>query len=176
MAMYRIIVFVVIITSSLIAGNAFCDDWKYYGEFTTTPEVKKVLFYNSNSIINTNNSIKLWVKVVLYRDLNKILENKLIVEKAAGKKAAGYIPPITKIKPKITNAVDLEEAANDLHVKSNAEILYQIVCSENKYRKISGVAANQNGVLNQPLGIGKWDEIEPDSNAENLAKIVCPLK
>ena len=166
----------VIITVCLLAGNAFCADWKIYGEFTAVPDVHKFLFYDSNSIINTNNSIKLWVKIVLARDVEKISENKSVLERATKKLADGYIPPLTKIYPQIANAAYLEEAAYDQSVKSEAEILYQVECNENKIRKISGASADKKGVLNQPFGISNWERIAPESNADNLAKIVCGSK
>lgn len=166
----------VIIASCLFVGNAFCADWKFYGEFTTATDIEQVLFFDSNSISNTNDSIKVWVKIISYSDIEKSLENKLIVEKVTQKIAAGYNPPITKINPKVTNAVYLEGAANDPSVKSKAEILYQIVCAEKKFRKISGMAADQYGVLNQRFGISKWEEIAPESNAGNLSKILCESK
>lgn len=165
-----------LIASCLFVGKAFCADWKYYGEFTTAPDIEQVLFFDSNSTINTNDSIKVWVKILSSVDIKKSLENKLIIDKVTQKIAAGYNPPITKINPKVTNAVYLEGAANDPSVKSKAEILYQLACAEKKFRKISGMAADQNGVLNQRFGISKWEEIAPESNAENLSKILCASK
>jgi len=166
----------VIIASCLFVGNAFCDDWKCYGEFISAPDIENVLFYNSNSIKNSNNSIKVWVKIVLYSDIEKSLKNKLVIEKAKNKIANGYIPLITKINPKVANAAYLEEAANEFSVKSNAEILYQIVCDEKKIRKISGLSFNKDGNPAGRFGISKWEDITPESNADNLAKILCGSK
>jgi hypothetical protein len=174
--MNRNMTLMVLIASCLFVGNAFCADWKYYGEFTTAPDMKQVLFYDSTSIINTNNSIKLWVKIVSYSDIEKSLESKLVTEKATQKIAAGYSPPITRIYPKVTNAAYLEEAANESNIKYRASILYQIVCDENKFRTISGTTFNKDGVLERRLGITKWENIAPESNAENLAKILCGSK
>ncbi len=174
--MNRNMTLMAIILSCFFAGNAFCADWKFYGEFTRATDIKEVLFYDSSSVISSNNSIKLWVKIAAYTDIEKCLESKSVLEKASKKMSDGYKPPITEQFPKITNAAYLEEAANDSSVKSKAEILYQVVCSENKFRKISGNAADKYGVLNQPFGISKWEEIAPDSNADNLAKIVCGSK
>ena len=162
-------VVMILIASCLSAGNACCAEWKYYGEFTRASDLKEVLFYDANSVINSNNSIKLWVKTVAYTDIEKCMESKTVLEKTSGKSADGYNPPISNV----TKAAYLEEAAKDPSVKSKAEILYQIVCSENKFRKISGAAADKNGVLNLPFGISRWEAIAPESNAENLAKIVC---
>ena len=166
-------VFLVIIASSLFAGNTFCADWKYYGEVTTASDIKEILFYDAVSIKNTNNSIKLWVKVVDYSDMEKGGENKLISDRALKKTSAGYTPPIARINPKVTNAAYLEEAARESSVKSKAEILYQITCKEMKYRKISGASFRKDGTPDQRFGITKWEDIAPGSNAENLAKIVC---
>lgn len=174
--MNRNMTLMVIIASCLFVGNAFCADWKYYGEFTSAPDMKEVLFYDSNSIINTNNSIKLWVKIISNSDIEKGLENKLVMEKATQKIATGYNPPITKINPKVTNAAYLEEAANESNIKFKARILYQLVCDEKKFRTISGTTFNKDGVLDRRLGITKWENIETESNAENLAKILCGSK
>ena len=164
-----------IIALCLCAANARCADWKYYGEFTRASGIKEVLFYDASSLTNTNNSIKLWVKAVTYTEIEKYLESKTVLENMSKKSTDGDKPLIPKELPKSTNSVYLKEAANQPSVKSKAEILYQVVCNEKKYRKISGAAADKNGVLNQPFGISKWEDILPESNAENLAKIVCGL-
>jgi hypothetical protein len=174
--MNRNMTLMVILASCLFAGNAFCADWKFYGEFTTAPDIEEVLFYDSSSIINTNNSIKLWVKTVLSSDIEKSLENKLVIEKATKKIGDGYNPPITKIHPKATNAAYLEEAANEPSLKSKAEILYQIKCNENKFRKITGTSFNRDGAPDLRFGINKWEGIAPESNADNLARILCGSK
>ena len=174
--MNRDLALIVIIASCLFAKTVFCADWKYYGEFTSAQDTVEVLFYDSDSIVSTNNSIKLWVKSLLYSDIEKNFGNKVIIEKSTKKTLNGYIPPISKIKPKTTNATLLEEVANDSATRSKSEILYQVVCSEGTFRKISGKSFNKNGVPDQRFGITKWEYIEPESNADNLAKILCLLK
>lgn len=171
--MNRNIVLLVIIASSVFAGNTFCADWKYYGEVTTASEIKEILFYDAVSIKNTNNSIKLWVKVVDYSNIENGVGNKLVIDRASKKISTGYTPPIAGINPKVTNAAYLEEAASESSVKSKAEILYQITCKDKKYRKISGASFRKDGTPDQRFGITKWEDIAPGSNAENLAKIVC---
>jgi pyrroloquinoline quinone (PQQ) biosynthesis protein C len=166
----------VVIASCVFVGNAFSADWKYYGEFTTGTDTEEVLFYDSGSIISTNNSIKLWVKNVLKSDIEKVLKNKLVIERATKKIADGYNPPITKIYPNVANAAYLEEAVSEPSIKSKAEILYQIMCNENKLRKISGASFNKNGTRDQRFGITRWEDIAPESNADILAKIVCGSK
>jgi hypothetical protein len=166
----------VVIASCVFVGNTFGADWKYYGEFTTGTDTEEVLFYDSGSIISTNNSIKLWVKNVLKSDIEKVLKNKLVIERATKKIADGYNPPITKIYPNVANAAYLEEAVSESSIKSKAEILYQIMCNENKLRKIAGASFNKDGRRDQRFGISKWEDIAPESNADNLAKIVCGTK
>ena len=166
----------VVIASCVFVGNAFSADWKYYGEFTTGTDTEEVLFYDSGSIISTNNSIKLWVKNVLKSDIEKVLKNKLVIERATKKIADGYNPPITKIYPNVANAAYLEEAVSESSIKSKAEILYQIMCNENKLRKISGASFNKNGTRDQRFGITRWEDIAPESNADILAKILCGSK
>ncbi len=174
--MNRNIILMVIVASCLFMENAICADWKFYGEFTTAPDISEALFYDADSIIHTNNSIKLLVKSVLYSDLEKSLENKSIRENATNKIAKGYIPPITKIYSNVANVAYIEEAANDFSIKSKSEILYQIMCDENKYRKIAGAVYNNDGIPNQTFGITKWDDFAPKSNAENLTSILCGIK
>ena len=166
----------VLIASCLFVGKSYCADWKYYGEFTVAPGVKSVLFYDSDSVLNANNSIKLWVRTVLHSDIDKVIANKVVKEIADKKIAEGYSPPIAKIQPKNTTATYLEAAANGTTLKSKAEILYQIACKERKFRKISGFVYNGNGVPNSRFGISNWEGIDSGSNAEILAKIVCNTK
>jgi hypothetical protein len=167
---------VVIAASSLLAGNAFSADWKFFGEFALTPDESEIMFYDADSIIKTNNSIKLWAKTVLYSDIEKSLKNELLSEKATKKIAAGYNPPITKINPNVTNVAYFEEAANESSIKSKTEILYQVICADNTLRKISGSSFNKNGRPDGRFGISKWERIIPESNAGNLAKIICGSK
>lgn len=166
----------VIIASCLLAGNAFSADWKFYGEFASAPDTGEALFYDAESINNLNNSIKLWTRIVPTNDIEKSLTAKSVIEKARKKIANGYIAPISKIFPKATNAVYFEEAVNESTIKSKTEILYQIECNENKFRRISQITLNKDGSLYQRLGITKWEDIAPDSNADNLARIVCGSK
>jgi hypothetical protein len=170
------IIITIITASCLFAGNAFSADWKFYGGFTSAQDTQELLFYDADSVTNSNNSIKLWVKISLYKDIEKCLDNKSVIENAAKKMANGYIAPITKISPKTLNAAYLEEAANEPAIKSKAEILFQIACNENRFRRISQLTFNKAGVLDQRLGINNWENIEPESNADNLAKILCVSK
>lgn len=174
--MNRNVALMVIIASYLFTGNAFCADWKYYGEFSTAPDIQNALFYDSSSIKNTNSSIKLWVKIVLLSEINECLKNNVVTEKATKKTATGYSAPITKIDSKVTNTAYLEKAANQPSIKSKAEILYQINCAENKFRKISGSSFNKDGNPVGRFGISEWEDISPESNADNLAKTVCGSK
>lgn len=174
--MIRIITLMAIIASCVFAGKAYCADWKFYGDFTAAPDIQDVMFYDSKSILNTNDSIKAWVKIISYSEIEKHLKNKSVSEKAAKNIASGYIPPITKIYPKVTNAAYLEEAANVLFIKSKAEILYQFTCNDKKIRKISGLSFNKDGSPDLRFGITKWEEITPESNADNLSKLLCESK
>jgi hypothetical protein len=174
--MYRNMILTGIIASFLFVTNAFSADWKFYGAFTTAPDTEELLFYDAGSVVNTNNSIKLWVKIVLYNDIKLLLTNKSVVDTAATKIANGYIAPLTKISPEAATAAYLEEAANDSTIKSKAEILYQLMCTENKYRRISQVSFDKAGAIDHRLGISSWDTIAPESNADHLAKILCGSK
>lgn len=174
--MNRNITLPAIIACCIYAGNAFSADWKFYGEFSPSPDREELLYYDAESIINTKNSTKLWVKTVPYGEIKKKLENKAVIDNASKKIATGYKPPITGIYPENTDAAYLEEAVNDATIRSTAEILYQIECSDKKIRKISGTTFNKAGVPAGRLGISKWEDIVPESNAASLAKIVCVPK
>ena len=47
--MNRNVALMIVIALCVLEGNAFCADWKYYGEFTTTPDVEEILFYDSKT-------------------------------------------------------------------------------------------------------------------------------
>ena len=170
--MHKKIALMIATVSCLFVGNAFCADWKLYGKYTSS-DSEAVMFYDRDSINNLGNTINLWTKTVSFSEIVKILENKAVVDKATTKIANGYIAPITKLYPQIGDAPYLEEAANGPAVKSKAEILYQLVCSKNKFRKVSGTAYHQDGRPELRFGIGEWESIEAESNAGNLARIVC---
>jgi len=174
--MNKNLVFAAIMSSCIFAGNGFCDDWKLFGASSPTTGITEYMFYESSSILNSKNSLKFRVKTISSRNIDKISSDKSVSEKAAAKTANGYVPPITKISSTITNAAFVEEAANESTVKPSAEILYQMVCSDMKYRKITGMTYNKDGVPERRLGITSWEYIEPESNADNLAKILCGSK
>jgi hypothetical protein len=45
-----------------------------------------------------------------------------------------------------------------------------------KYLRITGTIYNNNGAPERRLGISSWEYIEPESNADNLAKMLCGSK
>jgi len=167
---------VVTIALSVFAGNAVCADWKLFGEFAAGSKDSELMFYDAEGIITSNNSIKLWVKTILSGNIKEAMKNEALSKKAAEKLAGGYIPPMTNINPKISDVAFVEVVANEPSTRSKTEILYQVVCSDKKIRKISGVSYKNNGIRKGRFGITSWEQIVPESNAGNLAKIVCGAK
>jgi hypothetical protein len=166
----------VTIALSVFAGTAVCADWKLFGEFAAGPKDNELMFYDAESMITSNNSIKLWVKTILSGNIKVAMKNEALSKKAAEKLAGGYIPPMANINPKISNVTFVEVVANEPSIRSKTEILYQVVCSEKKIRKISGTSYKNDGTRKGRFGITSWEQIALESNAGNLAKIVCGAK
>ncbi|MDD2852682.1 MAG: hypothetical protein PHY09_12400 [Desulfuromonadaceae bacterium] len=174
--MIRKMTLVVTVALSTFAGTALCADWKFFGEFASGPGVEEAMFYDAESILNSNNSLKLWVKTVLSSTIKEVMKNEALSKKANEKVAGGYIPPLTSLYPKISNVAIVEVVANEPFIKTKTEILYQIMCNEKKMRKISGASYKKDGSREGRFGITAWERIAPESNAGNLAKIVCGAK
>lgn len=170
------LVSVLVIVICLSGTASFCADWKFYGEFSRGEGVDELFFYDASNITDSKGSPKLWVKTVLYSELEKLMGDKSINDKADEKIKSGYVSPISKIYPEVTNAPYIEEAANDKTVKASSVILYQISCTDRTMRKITGKAYNPDGTFYLGFGISKWESIAVGTNADNLLKIICNLK
>jgi hypothetical protein len=148
-------------------------DWKFYGEFSRDKGGDELLFYDASDMIDSKNSIKLWIRTVPYSVIEQYLQDKKLVESVGRKLSSGYKAPITRVHPEAANAAYLEEAANLPAVSPRSEILYQISCSTRTMRQITGRTYYTDGTPDIYFGISKWENIAPGSNADDLAKLVC---
>ncbi len=170
----RLGVIISIVTITCLQGKvARCSDWKYYGTFTRAPGIDELFFYDASDLIDSQGSVKLWVRSVFSADIEKRLTEKTVVDSAGKRIASGYKPPITKIYPEAADAAYLEEAAQDPTVRATSEIVYQIACGDRTIRKITGKSFHPDGTVNLGFGISKWENIIPQSTADDLAKLVC---
>ena len=175
--MNRIGTIVIIVIMICLHGEvARSFDWKYYGAFSRTAGIDELLFYDASDLINSHDSVKLWVRSVLSVDIEQRAAESSVVDIVRKRVAAGYKPPITRIHPEATYAAYLEEAVRDSTIGVTSEILYQIACSDRTIRKITGKAFHPDGSVNLGFGISKWQSIIPQSTADDLAQLVCSPK
>lgn len=156
-------------------------DWKYYGG--TEIKSKGVLFsfYDASSLKKSDKLIKAWIKSVYFHDIEKLVSDEYkrqyITDRAAAKVANGYLTPYSKVHAVVSNLdfTTLEETANLDSLRVEHKILYEIACVNRKIKQLSLTAFRDREVTTMSESeLGGWIYITPDSNAETLAKILCP--
>lgn len=172
-----------IITVSVLTSNpVFASDWKFYGGSIGETKKDFFAFYDSESIKKTDNFIKVWIKAILAKDIDNLLDNKKlnksIIEKSAQKVATGYRPPYSTITPEIdfdgnVNVISYEETANHPSSSVKYKALYELDCAEQKLKVLSQTFFEKKKVPKSSEIVTDWQYIAPESNAEKLYKILC---
>lgn len=161
-------------------GVAADVDWKAYG--FPTFEGPNVCFYDANTVTRMpDGHLRAWTKCLLQKELDgidtKSVIGKRIVENAARKVAAVYVPPITVIDNLDFNQsvaiIGYEETADLGQLQPKAQFYYELNCSERTIRTLSTFVESESGESsdNKP---SEWDYIPPEGAGANLHKILCP--
>jgi len=169
---------------SLIVGlnEAGGAEWKYFGGSTATGEV--VLFYYDaeSAQMTTAPCIQVWTKAVKQSEIDGILnrEEDQIIAATVEAYAGGYQPPYLSTvevfnRDKHLEVIAWERAANRPGIPSQAKLLYEVDCTENKIRVLSVVSYAKDGTGTRSGSGAKapWKGIVPESDAERLGKMLC---
>jgi hypothetical protein len=171
--------FFIFVLCSLEANGA---DWKYYGGTVLSKNKTVIAYYDSESVeYLSNGNVKVWTKVVIPEEVEKILKKKEVIKKAAEKVIQKYSPPYCLLNPypktsfdDYMNIIAWEEAANQDKIKSRARIFFEIDCKEKKIRVLSTtIYENNGGVVKGSDNPDNWSYISPETNADTIKNIVC---
>ena len=157
-------------------------DWKLYGG--TSGAGPSFCFYEANSVVHSPGGyIRAWTKCLAQKDLESVDMDsevgKRIVDNAARKLSAMYVPPIAIVQDMDFNqavvVIQYEETANLSNIEPQAQIFGELNCSERMMRRLStSIHANgQSGSQNTP---SEWEYVAPEGNGATLLKILCPTQ
>jgi hypothetical protein len=164
------------------AGYAADVDWKMYGGASVAGP--SFCFYDANGVTRTSSSyIRVWTKCLTQKDLEGVNMDddvgKRIVDLAARKMIAGYVPPIVAVHGMDFNqavtVIQHEETANLSAIEPQAQFFLELNCSKRMMRRLStSIHANgQSGFQNKP---SEWEYVPPEGNVATLLKVLCPMQ
>lgn len=162
-----------VLASSVRAADV---DWKLYGGASVAGP--SFCFYDASGVARTSNGyIRVWTKCLAQSDLESAKLGDKNAHNAAEKIVQGYLPPIIVIGKmdfkQIPEIVMAEEVANLSVIEPQAQIFYEMNCSERMTRMLSvSIHANgKSGFQNKP---SDWEYDPPDSNGATLSRLLCP--
>jgi hypothetical protein len=174
------LVFVVAVASMANAANV---DWKMYGT-ATAEDQETVCFYDASSVVRSSDErIRVWTKCLLQTDLDSAASQgelgARIVENAARKLLNGYVPPIAIVEDinfdQATVIMGYEETANIGDLRTNAQFLYELDCSDRKIRRLSiHVRIQGKDVFDEKQS--DWQYTPPETNGARLLTMLCPRR
>jgi hypothetical protein len=180
--MRNILFFAAALSLIVVLNEADGAEWKYFGGSTATGELVR-FYYDAGSVQPTTApGIQVWTKVVKQGEIEGILtrEEDQIIAATVEAYAGGYQPPYLSTvavfnRDKHLEVIAWERAANRPGVLSQAKLLYEVDCTENKIRMLSVVSYAKDGTEVRSGSDAKapWKDIVPEGNAERLGKMLC---
>jgi hypothetical protein len=155
-------------------------DWKMYGGATNEDQNMTICFYDADGIVRSSQQIRVWTKCLLQTDLEGApSQGELgakIVENAAEKALDGYVPPIVIVEnmsfDQATAIIGYEESAKIGNLKTEAQFLYELDCSDRKIRRLSThVGIHGKDQFDQKQT--DWEYVPPQTNGARLLTMLC---
>jgi hypothetical protein len=178
----------VLITALIIigfgAGETWGTDWKYFGGTVLERGEKVIAFYDADSVeYSSNGNVRVWTKAVYPSEIDKMISQKEVVEKAAKKVMQGYFPPYALSKhnpqPSYDTCLEIigwEEAVNRPEIKARARYLFEINCKTKMIRILTGTSyMDDGGIASSIKRPTEWDYISPETNSDTLRKLLCKV-
>lgn len=169
-----------LITTFLKGADAQVADWKFYGRNDLPKSGPMIVFYDAGSIERSENNISVQTKTVGLSEVERIMKVEEVSKKAQHKIESRYVPPYLLSDPEprpsaedIMKITVWEEAANYDVIKATAKTLYELDCTGNKIRPLSGTSPKKAGGQKAGPKIDVWTSIRSKSNAETLRNILC---
>jgi|SRR5579859_2744688 len=171
------------LTALATGARAQAVDWKFYGGAQADADGQTVCFYDEAGVKRRPDvHIEVWTKCVLQADLRRVDIEKdyggKIMEAAAGKVAAYYIPPIAaaaQLETDQLQGVVIYEATADIaDLKSKARFLWELDCRGKLQRTLSAFVEShgKTGSSDKP---GDWKHVPPEGNGATLLALLCPM-
>lgn len=169
-----------LITTFLKGADAQAADWKFYGNSGPPKSGPMIVFYDAGSIERLpDGNARVWTKTVGLSEVERIMKVDEVSRKAQRKIESRYVPPYILSNPDpgpssedTMKIIVWEEAANYDVIKTKAKTLYELDCTGNKIRSLSGTGSKKAGQKTGPK-IDEWTSIRSKSNAETLRNILC---
>jgi hypothetical protein len=166
-------------------NNINASDWRYAG-YTNTNGTDLVQFYDNGSVTIDGNLVKVWVKAIKTKDLERVGENHPEISKIAVQKMVhGYVPKFldfpggTSFNSKddrtmLAIIIAYEAMANLQNTPLEMNILFEFNCKTKMYGILSFKDKDKKGI---PRSVSTpnptWDYLAPDTNMFRLSQLIC---
>jgi hypothetical protein len=173
----------------LQAAAAFASDWRYAGIVGKD----QASFYDASDIQHPDaDTVRIWVKEIAEKTIRgyfKSREGDRVIDEAASKIAAGYVPEFLKLESSrralpadfnmqdaLATMVSDEIIANRPGVPAVASTYFEIDCKGRRIAPLTIIKYRKNGSIakSQTPPQARYFYIVPDSSGDWLAMLVCP--
>ena len=162
----------------LIASPRFAEasnvDWKFYGGADLVGAVAgehSICFYDENGVDRRSDGhIRVWVKCLPQKDLDAFdmeqARNKSILEETGRRVASYYVPPVGRLEDlnqgQALTITGYEVIADMGDIKPQAQIFYELNCSERMLRELSMhiESGGKSGSFDKPRD---WRYVPPET-------------
>ena len=160
-------------------GYAANFDWKLYGRASVAGP--SFCFYEASSVAKASGgNTRVWTKCLAQKDLEGVDPKSNLgtemVNEAAKRLTAGYVPPIIVIGGmEFNQAPDIvayEEIADHSAIEPQSLIFIELNCRERMMRNLS-TSTFYNGRRGFNVEASDWDYVPPEGNGATLLKLLC---
>ncbi len=180
--MKKRLLIIVLVIIGFYAVEASGADWKFFGGTVLEKGDKVIVYYDAESVeYPSDGNVRVWTKTVAPSEVEKVIEKKEVIEKAAQKVANGYYPPYILTnptpQPSFDNYMEIigwEEAANHGETQPRARIFFEMNCKIKMIRSLSAISfGNDGGIKSSKRTPDEWSYISPETDSDTLHKILC---
>jgi hypothetical protein len=159
--------------TGILYAQQSMSDWRVIGGTDDS-----AVFYDARGVRKfSNGHFEVWLKVL---PVKAITDSKPVdkdrTARGARKLASGYVPPMWLDQKasldQITDAIILEEVANEAAIQPNARMLVELDCPNRLSRELS-VWLDLNGKIQSDDKPSEWHHIAPETNFSRLHMDVC---
>jgi hypothetical protein len=156
-------------------------DWKAYGSSTVSGEANLCFFDLRGAVEVPDRHIKVWIKCLHRKDMERIDIEKdfggKIASNAAKKMIDGYIPPFSLVEDtgfdQAMQIAAFEEIADVNNIPPVARIFYELDCPKTMLRQLSVEVVDVDGRSGSNHRASEWKYVAPETNGARLQKILC---
>ena len=170
--------------------NAEASDWKLAGYADSEATKDQFLYYDTESIIKNNGTVKFWVKAIERKELDKALNSKKLkktyIDETGQKIAAYYAPPIYSTKryqkylsdqkvyfDSVLENTLYETVVNRSDPQIKTKFFWELDCKSNQIRALQINLSDAKGKISILKAQSDWTNISPDTNSESWHELFC---